>query len=47
MFGKVTKGMDIVEKIKVVPVSDKGGHQNVPNTPVVIESITLVDAAKK
>ena len=47
VFGKVTKGMDIVEKIKVVPTSDKGGHQNVPNAPVVIESITLVDAAKK
>lgn len=47
VFGKVTKGMDIVEKIKTVPTSDKGGHQNVPNAPVVIESITLVDAAKK
>ena len=48
VFGKVTKGMDIVEKIKAVPTSDKGGgNQNVPNTPVMIESITVVDAAKK
>ena len=42
--GKVTKGMDIVEKIKAVPTATTGGHQNVPATPVMIESIRLVDA---
>lgn len=45
VFGKVTKGMDIVEKIKVVPTRDAGGNQNVPVTAVMIESIKLLDAA--
>lgn len=38
-FGKVTKGLDVVDKIKVVATGDSGGHQNVPTTDVVIKSI--------
>jgi peptidyl-prolyl cis-trans isomerase A (cyclophilin A)/peptidyl-prolyl cis-trans isomerase B (cyclophilin B) len=45
VFGKVVKGMDVVDKIKAVPVADKGPHQNVPVTPVVIESATLLKTA--
>ena len=41
VFGKVVEGMDVVDKIKVVPVGDKGGHQNVPNTPVTIKKATV------
>jgi peptidyl-prolyl cis-trans isomerase A (cyclophilin A) len=37
VFGKVVEGMDVVDKIKAVPVGNKGGHQNVPIDPVVIE----------
>jgi peptidyl-prolyl cis-trans isomerase A (cyclophilin A) len=42
VFGKVIKGTEVVEKIKAVATGNKGGHQNVPNTPVIIQSATLV-----
>ncbi|MBI5444274.1 MAG: peptidyl-prolyl cis-trans isomerase [Deltaproteobacteria bacterium] len=45
VFGKVVQGMDVVEKIKAVPTGTKGGVQNVPLTPVVIESVTRAKAA--
>jgi cyclophilin family peptidyl-prolyl cis-trans isomerase len=38
VFGRVTKGMDIVDKIAAVPTGSKAGHQDVPKTNVVIES---------
>jgi peptidyl-prolyl cis-trans isomerase A (cyclophilin A) len=41
VFGKVFEGMDVVDKIKAVPTTSAGIHQNVPVTPVVIESIRL------
>ena len=41
VFGKVVAGMDVVDKIKAVPVGDKGGHQNVPTMPVTINKATL------
>jgi len=41
VFGKVVSGMDVVDKIKAVPVADKGGHQNVPTTPVLIKKASL------
>jgi peptidyl-prolyl cis-trans isomerase A (cyclophilin A) len=42
VFGKVVSGTDVVDKIKAVAVGNKGGHQNVPTTPVTITSATLV-----
>ena len=42
VFGKVVEGMDVVEKIKAVPTGVKNGMRDVPETPVVIESITRV-----
>lgn len=42
VFGKVVEGAAVVDKIKAVAVGNKGGHQNVPNTPVTITSATLV-----
>ena len=45
VFGKVTEGMDVVNKIAKVATGNRGMHQNVPTTPVVIESVTVVEAA--
>lgn len=42
VFGKVVSGMETVNKIRGVLTSTKGGHQNVPVTPVVINSATIV-----
>jgi peptidyl-prolyl cis-trans isomerase A (cyclophilin A) len=41
VFGKVVAGMDVVDKIRAVPVGDKGGHQNVPLTPIAIKKASL------
>ena len=41
VFGKVVSGMDVVDKIREVPVGNKAGHQNVPQQPVVIRKATL------
>jgi len=39
VFGKVTKGMDVVKKIEAVQTSNAGMHQNVPKQDVVIQKI--------
>ncbi|MBX9627350.1 MAG: peptidyl-prolyl cis-trans isomerase [Gemmataceae bacterium] len=47
VFGRVTEGMDVVDKIKAVKTETKGGHQNVPSEDVVIKSIKRVSEDKK
>ncbi len=42
VFGKVTQGMDVVDKIAKVPTGNRGNHQNVPLEPVVIQSVKIV-----
>lgn len=44
VFAEVVEGMDVIDAIVKVPTGSKGGHQNVPNEPVVIEKVTVVDA---
>ena len=42
VFGKVVKGHEVVDKIKGVLVDDKGIFQNIPVTPIVITSATVL-----
>ena len=42
VFGKVTEGMDVVDKIRAVPTGNKAGHQNVPQTPILIKKATIL-----
>ena len=43
VFGKVTSGMEVVDKIRATPTGMGGPFRtDVPKTPVVIQSITLV-----
>jgi peptidyl-prolyl cis-trans isomerase A (cyclophilin A) len=44
VFGKVVKGQEVVDKIKGVIVDDVRGMENVPVTPIVIQSATIVKA---
>jgi cyclophilin family peptidyl-prolyl cis-trans isomerase len=44
VFGKVTEGMDVVDKIAAVEITTKGMHQGVPVKPVIITKATLVGA---
>jgi cyclophilin family peptidyl-prolyl cis-trans isomerase len=45
VFGRVSAGMDVVQKMLQVPTATTGPHQNVPRTPIVIESTRLIEAA--
>lgn len=42
VFGKVTEGQDVVDKIKKVKTGNKAGHQDVPVDDVIIERAELV-----
>ncbi len=41
VFAKVVSGMDVVEKIRKVPTTTRGPHQNTPVQPITIQSVTL------
>ena len=41
VFGKVTEGTDVVDKIQKVATGNSGGHQDVPREPVTILSVTI------
>jgi cyclophilin family peptidyl-prolyl cis-trans isomerase len=46
VFGKVVKGMDVVQRIVKVPTGPgPAPHQNVPVKPVLIEQARVVEAA--
>ena len=41
VFGKVTAGMDVVDKIRAVPTGSRGMHRDVPTSPVTILKASL------
>ncbi|MEE4464157.1 peptidylprolyl isomerase, partial [Azotobacter chroococcum] len=38
VFGKVVRGMEVVDQIAQVPTGSRGMQQNVPREPVLIKS---------
>ena len=42
VFGKVTKGMDVVDKIRAQPTTNKAGHSDVPEQDIIIEKVEIV-----
>lgn len=46
VFGKVVEGMDVVDAIEKQPTTVKNGMPDVPVTPVVIKSATLIAPPK-
>lgn len=41
VFGQVTEGLDVIEKIRKVKTGTKGFHQDVPVDDVIIEKATV------
>ncbi len=41
VFGRVTDGMDVVDRIAAVPTGSQGPHRDVPLEPVVITGVTV------
>jgi peptidyl-prolyl cis-trans isomerase A (cyclophilin A) len=42
VFGKVVSGMDVIDKIRQTPTGNQNGFQNVPSTPISINSVNLI-----
>ncbi len=45
VFGRVLEGMEVVDRIAMVPTSSRGPHQNVPQMAVVIKKATELKPA--
>ncbi len=43
VFGKVTKGMEVVDKIEKASTGPKGAYENVPLKPIVIKDVRIVE----
>ncbi|MDH4151236.1 MAG: peptidylprolyl isomerase [Betaproteobacteria bacterium] len=47
VFGRISSGMDVVQKMIATPTATTGPHQNVPRQPIVIERARVLGAAAK
>ena len=47
VFGRVIKGMEVVDAIAKSETSNHGMHQNVPVTPIIIKKASVVPVAAK
>jgi peptidyl-prolyl cis-trans isomerase A (cyclophilin A) len=45
VFAQVIEGMDVVDKVAMVPTATRGQHENVPQMAVVIRNVREVPAA--
>jgi peptidyl-prolyl cis-trans isomerase B (cyclophilin B) len=43
VFGEVIEGMDVVDEMAKQPTGNRGGHQDVPKTDIVIEKAEIVE----
>ena len=43
VFGKVTEGEDVLDKIRAVATTSRNGHQDVPTDAVIIESVEVTE----
>jgi peptidyl-prolyl cis-trans isomerase A (cyclophilin A) len=41
VFGRVTAGMEVIDRIRTAPTTTRGPHRDVPATPIVIRKATL------
>jgi len=44
VFGKVVNGMEVLDKLKGVETTTRGGHQDVPADDILIEKATIDEA---
>ncbi|MEY3881326.1 MAG: hypothetical protein RIQ94_2122, partial [Pseudomonadota bacterium] len=42
VFGEVIEGMDIVDAMAKQPTGNRGGHQDVPKTDIVVEKAEVI-----
>ena len=43
VFTEVIEGMDVVDAMANVPTGNRGGHQNVPKTDIIIEKAEIIE----
>lgn len=43
VFGRVTAGEEVLNKIRGLPTTSRSGHQDVPVDPVIIETVEVIE----